>query len=396
YKYYAGFSEGFVEDILGLLEIKTDDIIFDPWNGSGTTTYVSSIKNIKSIGIDMNPVMTIIAKARLQDFTENDTKIKEILTQSRKYRTTITETDALCNWFSIDTVKKIRNIERAILDGQFIGSIIKDDNFTINQSFYCLALFNSVKMLSKNFKSSNPTWLKKPIENNKVKATRIEIEKIFLNELKEMNNVLSKKEGSMQLFPEIKIGESENININDESIDVVITSPPYCTRLDYAVMTSIELAILNLTEDDFVKLRHSLIGAPVIHKEQSQPLKEWGKTCLETLKKIELHVSRASKSYYLKTYQQYFDSIYASLKEINRVLKKGGKCTIVVQNSFYKDILVDLKEIFIEILKGFGWELVYIYEFNSDNNLVDINTKSKKYRVDSKIKEFAIIFRKGE
>ncbi|MCB6704885.1 hypothetical protein LI092_10345, partial [Streptococcus parasanguinis] len=78
-------------------------------------------------------------------------------------------------------------------------------------------------------------------------------------------------------------------------------------------------------------------------------------TCLETLSKIENHHSKASRTYYLKTYLQYFHSIFLSLKEIDRVMKNEGKCIIVIQNSYYKDIFIDLKQIFIEMIKYLGW-----------------------------------------
>ena len=40
--------------------------VLDPWNGSGTTTKVGSqYNNINLIGLDINPVMGIIARAQL-------------------------------------------------------------------------------------------------------------------------------------------------------------------------------------------------------------------------------------------------------------------------------------------------------------------------------------------
>ncbi|QND75155.1 DNA methyltransferase [Tardiphaga robiniae] len=65
FPYYAGFPESFVRAVLGSEAIKPGSLIYDPWNGSGTTTSVASEMGLPSIGIDINPVMVIVAKARL-------------------------------------------------------------------------------------------------------------------------------------------------------------------------------------------------------------------------------------------------------------------------------------------------------------------------------------------
>lgn len=76
-----------------------------------------------------------------------------------------------------------------------------------------------------------------------------------------------------------------------------------------------------------------MIGSPVINENIPTLNSNWGKTCLETLSKINNHNSKASKTYYYKTYLQYFDSIYKSIVEINRVLKRNGYGVFVVQDS---------------------------------------------------------------
>lgn len=42
YRYYAGYSTGFVRDTLRSLPLPENSLILDPWNGSGTTTYVAA------------------------------------------------------------------------------------------------------------------------------------------------------------------------------------------------------------------------------------------------------------------------------------------------------------------------------------------------------------------
>ena len=41
--------------------------VLDPWNGSGTTTCVASTTGISSLGLDLNPALTVIAQGRMVD-----------------------------------------------------------------------------------------------------------------------------------------------------------------------------------------------------------------------------------------------------------------------------------------------------------------------------------------
>ena len=67
YRYYAGYSDFFVKEQLIWIEQKLGKkgiIVIDPWNGSGTTTFVSSILGYSCYGFDINPVMVLVSKAK--------------------------------------------------------------------------------------------------------------------------------------------------------------------------------------------------------------------------------------------------------------------------------------------------------------------------------------------
>jgi hypothetical protein len=49
YRYYAGYSAGFVEQALKE-SAATAALVLDPWNGTGTTTVVAASKNVPAIG----------------------------------------------------------------------------------------------------------------------------------------------------------------------------------------------------------------------------------------------------------------------------------------------------------------------------------------------------------
>ncbi|MFL6161797.1 MAG: hypothetical protein ACJ74U_06170 [Jatrophihabitantaceae bacterium] len=65
YRYYAGYTQGFVEDMLAALEIEFKAIVLDPWNGAGTTTVAAAATGFTAVGFDLNPAAGLIARARL-------------------------------------------------------------------------------------------------------------------------------------------------------------------------------------------------------------------------------------------------------------------------------------------------------------------------------------------
>ena len=63
FPYYDGYPEQFARTLLESARLPEGAMILDPWNGSGTTTYAASQLGYTSRGLDLNPVMNIVARA---------------------------------------------------------------------------------------------------------------------------------------------------------------------------------------------------------------------------------------------------------------------------------------------------------------------------------------------
>ena len=137
-----------------------------------------------------------------------------------------------------------------------------------------------------------------------------------------------------------------------------------------------------------------MIGSPTIHSNSLlTDINQNAIYCNEVLKKIGNHNSKAAISYYYKTYKQYFVEMAESMKEIHRVLKKDGIAVLVVQDSWFKDIHVDVPKAIIELGELLGLKAKRI-DYDVKNNLVFINSKSRKYANNKKAVESVIVFEK--
>src|SRR5205085_12623153 len=132
--------------------------------------------------------------------------------------------------------------------------------------------------------------------------------------------------------------------LKDASVDRIITSPPYLTRIDYAMSTMPEMYLFGDGEV-LTAVRHQTMGAPVITKEEKQQKEEWGTLCNEVLDKIKRHSTKAAKSYYWKNIVQYFMDADAALDALMQVLKPRGKGLLVVQSSYFKEVEINLSDI---------------------------------------------------
>ena len=394
YPYYAGYADKFVIELLA--DYKGTGIkVLDPWNGTGTTTLCSYNLDIESYGVDINPVMVVIAKAKVyHPSDEFENSVEDLLNSlDEDNGIEINKGDPLLHWFEEDTVNVIRYVENELVI-HFSGvapNHISVVEMTYQIAYLYLLMFLSIRDYSKSFTGSNPTWIR---ERN-ITRVRISYEE-WIKALKRNSSMLNKhviipKEDKK---PVIELGDSKSLDILDESIDLVISSPPYCTRIDYAIYTRLELAILGINNVDVKKLREEMLGSPTIHGDSNKlevPLELVQLN--RVLKEIENHTSKAAKSYYYKTYKQYFIEMIMSVREINRVLKKDGVMSLVIQDSWFKDIHVNVPELVIEIAGMCGLRGSY-RSIPVKNNMANINTRSREYVNNKKAAESIITLKK--
>lgn len=415
YPYYAGFSTSFARSLLLSVDFDHDSCILDPWNGAGTTTATAVSLGLSAKGYDLNPAMAVIAKARTLNYRIKNSLSPiavDIISKSGSRSRFKTEenqpsTDPLSTWFSSRTVQCIRRIENSIHDLLVDGTHCQGPGQTnVNQlsdlaCFFYTALFRTVRTFLRPFLVSNPTWIKKPkSEDAKLILDQSDFAGVFEREVHLMIAAMnhddshgSFKHGRTQ----ISVGSSMSLPDDDNSIHFVLSSPPYCTRIDYAVATMPELAILGFAADnEFIQLRRSLIGTATVPRTISDPSPEWGQTCNSLLQTIWSHRSKASRAYYYKNHLQYFKAIYESIGELQRVLIPGGYCILVIQDSYYKDIYNDLPQVFVEMSDSLGLHLKHRYDFCLGKSLAHINPGRKLYQKSKGTTESVLCFVKKE
>lgn len=405
YRFYPGFSEGFAHSVLASAQLKENDWVLDPWNGGGTTTSTAASIGLNVYGYDLNPVMIVVAKARCLDPAEYSSlrPLTADIDRKARKRLDASSDDPLLTWLFPESAAALRGIEAAIqrllIDDAEYRSISVRGTDTVSDlaAFFYVALFRTLRSVFRPFRTSNPTWLKRPSSlNARLRPSSERLRQMFRAEIAKMlPDVVAVRE-TPRAKRVLAVAASDKLPLQAASVNYVLASPPYCTRIDYAVATAAELSLLGFgTASGFKELRRELIGTATVPRTAPNSSEWWGKTCLRFLDDLREHNSKASATYYYKNHLQYFHSISNSISEIGRVLKPGGKCVLVVQDSYYKDLHNNLPAMITEMGAFRNLSLDEKLDFPLSRTMAGINPAASGYRTSFHAMESVLIFRRA-
>lgn len=400
-KFYAAFSESFVDHALSALNIDEKSVVVDPFVGSGTTLVACLQIGCDATGVDLDPFSCLLSRAKIAIKPHKPTVKKLLRTTSRKTASKnfsdsayeLFDFDCLC--YASSVISRISNSIKCD-KSEVLQTLLDDTNHKFDSEVIALtALCIGASESANLVRGSNPTWYRKGLESEKdnIKAllsVTAEITDKMLEDLKSLS--------TKALDCKIKILNCDVTKglsrLKKQGITHVITSPPYLTRMDYVVKHLPHLLILGgATNLEIENLRNRMIGTPKI-VQKGEIDSKWGPLCNDALTAIGEHSSYASSSYYVWTYYQYFQSLYESLVQIISILIPGGKGLLVVQDSYYKDVHVPLGEIAIEMLENVGAKAKIVRRENVSRSLKQLNPAHSKRNI--KPAEDAIFFEKSD
>lgn len=396
FPYYAGYPPSFASALISSARLDSSAVVLDPWNGSGTTTQVASKLGFRSIGCDINPVMVVVSRARCLSPADGDSiepLAGKVVEQATAASQGVDDDDPLLGWFDRGSVESIRCIEISIREHLLGAWTLRPDGThfecmsSLAATFY-VALFLTCRSLVSTFQSSNPTWLRRrKADEAQIVIERAAIVSAFGHYLDAMSNqlVAGCLEPTLELREpgtiDIHLADSTKLVLPEESVDFVLTSPPYCTRIDYTAATRIELAVIApLLETSPRELSRQMIGSTRVPVEEIVPDPKWGETCNRFLVSVRSHKSKASSGYYLNTHLDYFAKLASSLDRIKRVMKRGGRVILVVQDSYYKEVHNDLPAIVSEMATLNGLCLLGAKEFRLARSMSGVNPYTRVYK----------------
>jgi hypothetical protein len=327
--------------------------VLDPWNGSGTTTFVCAKNGIEAYGNDLSPVANIIATARscsaatLCNLACLNNSENELTLGRSKY---VKLTDGLY-----------------LLGAKWLDQTNSKFHLQQNNALILSALFRLIRRYTARIKLNNPTWI--PEEALYRIVLRCDcLANLFVQELRIVCDAA--RRNSVQCTPTILEGPAQEIAARcDRKFNAIIVSPPYLTRLDYVRTVQAEIELLaKFVPIDVMKLRRSMTGSVLTNELPEAALQGLGTEVSEILSLIKNHRSKASKTYYCNFFARYFFDLAKSLKAMMDCSGSDAKWVLVVQSSFYKEIHIDLATIVSKMGADVGMIEIELSPENSAKN----------------------------
>jgi DNA modification methylase len=398
--FYAAFPDAFVSAAITALNIKPTQTLFDPFVGSGTTLVAALKMGVSAIGVDLDPFSCLLSRCKVATRVDSQL-VNKILAPAKRNSVAAFSADAK-SLFDSDCLVYASNVFMRIrkrfpdAGAQAFSLMLKDregvyDSEVVALTALCLGASDSANLI----RGSNPTWYRKALEGEKdnLEALYSSTQSAAQQMVGDLQQ-LGKDDRSRKVVIVNKDLRNLGAEIKRNSVDFIITSPPYLTRLDYVIKHLPNLLILSgFIEIDVDSLRGQMIGTTKMI-EKGEPDIKWGSECLRILAEIRDHPSYASSRYYVWHYYQYFKSLYFSFEKMLTKLKKNGKGIMVLQDSLYKDVEIRLDVIVAEMLESLGVQVKSIRRDQVKINMKQLNPAHQKISANKKPSEHCIFFEK--
>jgi DNA modification methylase len=256
FPYRGKFHPQLIKGLLNILGVQPGETVLDPMCGSGTLNVEASIIGIDSIGIEKSPFCVLMSKVKyeaLKTFSDQLSRIEKEI--NRNYKILV-------------------NSKRLPKSFKLENSFDAEKRITL---LVFLDAMGYARRCSKSIDTLFPSVLKRY-------AGQINS---FIRARERLNLDIGKAR--------FEIGDARNLRLKDNSIDAIVTSPPYSFAIDYVENDRPQLEYLGY---DTSELKDEMIGLK-------------GKTRKEKL-------------------DNYFDDMNKVLSEMYRVLRTGKYAVIII------------------------------------------------------------------
>lgn len=323
---------------------KEKETILDPFCGCGTTLVEALLNNRNSIGIDYNPLGVLISQVKTTMLSKDDIALLEKNMSLLKCDLSVGN-DTITNLyrslpdnkskrvFSHNTVKDLLHIRELLENLKQNENRVSSDLWKVALSSTVLSIVNGRKPLSiKNF---------------------------FINRVNSMILELNKLERYLSQKPKIVAikGDSRNLLLKNNCIDLIVTSPPYVNALDYHRIHMHNMAWLEM---DYKLFKKHEIGCHSHHIKNR-----------------------------FRLLSEYLGDMLRSLIEMNKVLKNNKLAILIVGNSTLEFEKIESYKFLSRLSNKVGFIPIRIIK-----RQIDISKKYLKRNIGKINEEYIIILKK--
>jgi DNA modification methylase len=330
------------------------DIVLDPMMGSGTTLVEAVLMGRTGVGTDIDPlaiqmVMTKLGSMKLSQALNEGLRVAENarkalqeetheLAKTLEYYFDSPTKRFVDYWFAFNTQLELIALIHEIQE-------IRDSAVRrfLNLAFSSIIITKSGGVsLAKDLAHTRPHRVESKTPNSAIEEFKKRVER-NRESLIPVDNA-----GFM-----VAAGNAQALPFADESIDLIVTSPPYASHaIDYMRAHKFSLVWFGHSITELGILRRKYIGGDALCNMQPLPLPSNTAQVVALLESMDKSKARVLHRYY--------SEMSVALSEMYRVLKPGRAAIVVVGTSVMRGLDTETQICLGEIGKKIGFNLVHI------------------------------------
>lgn len=369
--------------------------VLDPMTGSGTVLAVARAQGHRAFGIDLDPLAVLLAGVwtRAIDPVEIIDKANQVLDKARAEFKNLSAAESypfnsddetrefLRYWFDPYARRQLTALSNTI------GGL---RNVVVRDALWCgfsrlIITKQAGASLAMDLSHSRPhkVFKKAPI-------------KPFNKFLSAVDVVVSNcpKKGAEDIGPAttVRQGDARKLDIESESIDLALTSPPYLNAIDYMRCSKFSLVWMGYSVGELKRIRGESVGAELGLAEALDA--EWVGALIK-----QLRLSPKLSDCHYAMLARYVWDMQKALEEVTRVLRKGGRAVYVVGDSTMRGTFIRNSSIVKAVAERCGLELLSKHSrlLPANRRYLPPPSRSKKFekKLDARLRREVIIdFRK--
>jgi len=369
-------------------------LVLDPFVGTGTTCVESKLRGFRSVGIDAIPFYRFVTKTKT-DWHVDPTELLDMYLGVEAHVSEHLKTLASSSLAALSTLFSMRR--RELRTGQVsVGKSTTRSYVEPHNLAQAFAFREAIEKIANEqirdklllalggvFVTAANVSFGPEISLTASKG-RISIAGLLRRKVQEMSMDLQILRNVRSPRASALLGDSRRLDetVDDRSVDLVVTSPPYPVDKDYTRQARLELVLLgfvtNVEELQLMKKRMLRSSTRQIYTgdEDYTEVKR-----IERIQALVRQVRRRSArdndtSGFSKMYPRllgnYFGGMSLHFKSLYKVLRRGGHCAYVVGDSrSFKQVHIETSRILALLAKrtGFRVDSVELWQTRSSSRL---------------------------
>jgi hypothetical protein len=398
YRFVLSYPPHLVRDYLSRFNLSADDCVLDPFCGTGTTLVECKKLGIESVGIEANPMAWFASSVKVDWNADADALLQHAdhvakLAADRLEKTGIDDGDDL-PLFNRDSARingrkisrqGLRTLPDAVwklLLGGCISPLplhktlvlletleeTRDERF---DSYERLALAKAVVFRISNLHFGPEVGVERPKADAPVVPA-------WFREVRSMAADLRQLRKLRRVNAKVYHADSRSpLNVlQPNSLDAVITSPPYPNEKDYTRTTRLESVLLGFirTKEDLRALKRTLVRSNtrgVYKSDTDDALVKQHKEIQRIAeaieqRRIELKKTSGFERMYARVTKLYFGGMSRHFSELSAALKPGARLAYVVgDQASYLRVMIRTGQLLADIASSLGYKVIGIDLFRT-------------------------------